>query len=160
MFEKILDDRFQGFINYLINWSVGQSGTQHVWEMYNLHFTFYSIDRSGQIFLHLSFWHWQWHCWHFTMLAFDILDIWHSWHFLHLTLLTFDIVDIWRCWHLTFLPFDILAIWHSWHLTLLTFDIVDIWHCWHLTKKYILTKFSQNVFICKRFVKHLKCAYW
>ena len=30
---------------------------------------------------------------------------------------------------------------------------------WHLTKKYILTNVSQNVFICKRFVKHLKCTY-
>ena len=98
--------------------------------MHILHFTFYSIDRSGQIFLHLSFWHWKWHCWHLKMLTFDNVDIWQCWH---LTMLKFDIVDILHCWHFILLTFDILDIWHSWYLTFLTFDILDIWHCWHLT---------------------------
>ena len=91
---EILDDIFQGFINYLINWSVGQSGTF----FYISYFTFF-ILLDWQIWTNL-------HTTYILTLTFDIFDIWHCWH---LTLLTFGIVDIWHCWHLTLLTFDIDA---------------------------------------------------
>ena len=108
MFENILDDRFQGFINYLI-FLVGRSvrdtiGLRDVqFTFYILHFTFYISHFTFYILLNWQIWT-DLHTTYILTLTFDIVDIWHFWHFV---LLTFDIVDIWHCWHLVLLTFDI-----------------------------------------------------